>query len=122
MLDRVRRAADGAIHRLLDASLDPPAEAGRAAGSSAAAEVLGLGDPHSMPPSMGPLIVGTTFAIVQALPEEPLTGELPDAQIRRMMIADHLAFGALERLQPCDADAMQDLATQFQLTALDTAS
>jgi hypothetical protein len=39
-----------------------------------------------------------------------------------MMIADHLAFGALERLQPCDADAMQALATQFQLTALDTAT
>ena len=39
-----------------------------------------------------------------------------------MMIADHLAFGALERLRPRDADAMQALATQFQLTALDTAA
>jgi hypothetical protein len=37
-----------------------------------------------------------------------------------MMIADHLAFGALERLRPHDADAMRALATQFQLTALDT--
>ena len=80
-----------------------------------------LGDPRSMSPSMGPLIVGTTFALVQALPEEPLTGELPDPQVRRMMIADHLAFGALERLRPRDADAMRALATQFQLTALDTA-
>lgn len=122
MLERVRRSADGAIHRLLDASPDPSAEAGLAAGSSPAAEVLGLGDPHSMPPSMGPLIVGTTFAIVRGLPEEPLTGELPDPQVRRMMIADHLAFGALERLRPCDADAMQALATQFQLTALETAT
>lgn len=116
MLERVRRCADGAIHRLLDASPD------LAAGSSQDAEVLGLGDPRSMSPSMGPLIVGTTFALVRALPEGPLTGELPDPQIRRMMIADHLAFGALERLRPRDADAMQALATQFQLTALDTAT
>jgi len=69
---------------------------------------------------MGPLIVGTTFALVQALPEEPLTGELPAPQVRRMMIADHLAFGALERLRPCEADAMRALATQFQLTAVET--
>ena len=50
------------------------------------------------------------------------TGELPEHQVRRMMIADHLAFGALERLRPRDADAMRALATQFQLTALDTLS
>jgi hypothetical protein len=121
MLERVRRAADGAIQRLLDASPDLAAEAGPAAGSGSASEVLSLGDPRSMSPSMGPLIVGTTFALVRALPEEPLTGELPDSQVRRMMIADHLAFGALERLRPRDADAMRALATQFQLTALDTA-
>ena len=122
MLERVRRSADGAIHRLLDASPDVSAEAGLVAGSGPAAEVLGLGDPRSMSSSMGPLIVGTTFALVRALPEEPLTGELPDPQVRRMMIADHLAFGALERLRPRDADAMQALATQFQLTALETAT
>ena len=58
------------------------------------------GDPRAMSPSLGPLIVGTTFALVRALPEEPLTGELPDPQVRRMMIADHLAFGALERPAP----------------------
>ncbi|MET0756669.1 MAG: hypothetical protein ABWY39_01430 [Mycobacterium sp.] len=122
MLERVRRCADGAIHRLLDASRDLCGEAGIAAGSGPAAEVLGLGDPRAMSPSLGPLIVGTTFALVRALPEEPLTGELPDPQVRRMMIADHLAFGALERLRPRDADAMQALATEFQLTALDTAN
>ena len=121
MLERVRRSADGAIHRLLDASPDSFAEAGLATGSGPAADVLDLGDPRSMSPSMGPLIVGATFALVGALPEEPLTGELPEPQVRRMMIADHLAFGALERLRPRDADAMQALATQFQLTALDTA-
>jgi len=120
MLERVRRAADGAIQRLLDASPDLAAATGRAVGSGPAAKVLSLGDPRSMSPSMGPLIVGTTFALVQALPEEPLTGELPDPQVRRMMIADHLAFGALERLRPRDADAMRALATQFQLTALET--
>jgi hypothetical protein len=118
MLERVRRSADEAIHRLLDAAPDLAADA--RCGSGGAAEVLGLGEPHSMSASMGPLIVGTTFALVGALPEEPLTGELPHQQVRRMMIADHLAFGALERLGPRDADAMQALATQFQLTALET--
>jgi hypothetical protein len=122
MLERVRRSADGAIHRLLDASPDPVAQAGLATGSGPDADILGLGDPRSMSPSMGPLIVGATFALVGALPEEPLTGELPEPQVRRMMIADHLAFGALERLRPRDADAMRALATQFQLTALDTAA
>lgn len=118
MLERVRRSADEAIHRLLDAAPDLAADARY--GSGGAAEMLGLGEPHSMSASMGPLIVGTTFALVGALPEEPLTGELPHQQVRCMMIADHLAFGALEWLGPRDADAMQALATQFQLTALET--
>jgi hypothetical protein len=122
MLERVRRSADGAIHRLLDASSNPVADASLATGSGPTADVLGLGHPRSRSRSMGPLIVGTTFALVEALPEEPLTRELPETQVRRMMIADHLAFGALERLRPRDTGAMQTLATQFQLTALDTAA
>ena len=75
-----------------------------------------------MPPSVGPLTVGATFALVEALPAEPLTSELPEFQVRRMMIADHLAFGALDRLRPSDARAMRALATQFQLAALDPLS
>jgi hypothetical protein len=122
MLQRVRRSADGAIQQLLDASPDLAAESGRVVGSGPAAQVLGLGDPRSTSPSMGPLIVGATFDLVRALPKEPLTGELPESHVRRMMIADHLAFGALERLGPRDTDAMAALATQFQLTALDTAA
>jgi hypothetical protein len=121
MLARVRRSADGAIHQLLVASSKPVAEASLATGPGPAMEVLGLGDLRSMAPSMGPLLVGATFALVDALPEEPLTGELPATQVRRMMIADHLAFGAVERLPPRDADAMRTLAMQFQLSALDTA-
>lgn len=121
MLERVRRSADGAIHQLLGASPKPVAEAGPANGSGPAADVLGLGDLRSMSPSMGPLLVAATFALVEALPEEPLTGELPHIQVRRMMIADHLAFGALERLPIRDVDAMRSLAMQFQLRALDTA-
>jgi hypothetical protein len=121
MLARVRRSADEAIHRLLDAAPETYAQAGHVARSAPAEKVLGLGDPHPMSPSMGPLIVGATFALVDALPEEPLTGQLPHQQVRRMMIADHLAFGAVERLGLRDADAMQALATQFQLTALETA-
>ena len=74
-----------------------------------------------MPRSLGPLVVDATFALVEALPEEPLTGELPKPEVRRMMIADHLAFGLLERLPPRDTEAMQALAVQFQLAALDNA-
>jgi hypothetical protein len=119
MLKRVRWSIDGAIHRLLDASPHPSLKASPAA-RSGAADLLALGDPRSMPPSVGPLVVGATFALVEALPGEPLTGELPELQVRRMMIADHLAFCALERLRPRDADGMRVLATQFQLAALDT--
>lgn len=119
MLERVRCSADGAIHRVLDAA-GPSAEVDPSGDSSPAQEVLGLGDLRSMPLSMGPLIVDTTFALVRALPEEPLTGELSGTQIRRMMIADHLAFGALDRLGPHDAAGLHALAMQFQLAALDT--
>jgi hypothetical protein len=121
MLERVRRSAEGAINQLLGASPKPVAEASLATVSGPAADVLGLGDLRSMSPSMGPLLVGATFALVEALPEEPLSGELPETQVRRMMIADHLTFGALERLPLRDADAMRSLATQFQLSAVDTA-
>ena len=121
MLERVRCSLDGAIHRLLDASPHPSVKASHAA-RSGAADLLALSDPRSMPLSVGPLIVGATFALVEALPGEPLTGELPEFQVRRMMIADHLAFGALERLRPSDADAMRSIATQFQLAALDPLS
>lgn len=121
MLERVRRSADGAIHQLLGASPKPVGEAGLATGSDPAADVLGLDDLRSMSTSMGPLLVGATFALVEALPDEPLSGELPETQVRRMMIADHLAFGAMERLPLRNADAMRSLATQFQLSAVDTA-
>jgi hypothetical protein len=117
MLKRVRRSVDGAINRVLDASPDPSMNAGLSTGSSAA-DILALGDLRSMPSSVGPLIVGATFALVETLPVEPLTGELPGAHVRRMMIADHLTFGAVGRLRPRDADGMHSLAVQFQLAAL----
>ena len=121
MLKRVRCSVDGAIHRLLDASPHHSVKASPAA-RSGAADLLAGGDPSSMPPSVGPLIVGATFALVEALPGEPLTGGLPEFQVRRMMIADHLAFGALERLRLRDHNAMRALATQFKLAALDPLS
>ncbi|MBP1819298.1 hypothetical protein J3E61_002861 [Mycobacterium sp. OAE908] len=117
MLKRVQWSVERAIQRLLDAAPHPSLKAGPAV-RSGVADILAVGDPRSMPSSVGPLIVGATFAIVEGLPEEPLTGELPELQVRRMMIADHLAFCALERLRPRDADAMRALATQFQLAAL----
>ncbi|WP_067837753.1 hypothetical protein [Nocardia lijiangensis] len=114
MVERVQRCADQAIHRVLDASPE------LGTGSDAAAQLLGAIDPRALSPSMVPLIVDTTFALVRALPEEPLTGRLSASDIRTMMIADHLAFGALERLPPRGAEAMRALATNFQLAALDT--
>jgi hypothetical protein len=110
MLKRVRRSADGAIHRLLDAS------------PNLFIEGLGVGDHRANSTAVGPLMIGSTFALVRDLPDEPLTGELPEPHIRRMMIADHLAFGALEQLESHDAAAIRAVATQFQLTALDMAT
>lgn len=114
MMKRVRYCADNAIHRLLDASLE------LSVGPGPAPEVLSLADPRSISLSLGPLTIDLTFALIRALPEERMTGALSGDHKRRMMIADHLAFGALERVRPGDTDAMQALATQFQLTALDT--
>ncbi|WP_336083690.1 hypothetical protein [Nocardia sp. SSK8] len=112
MLERVRRTGDGAIHQMLDASPE------FATGANRATEVLGAADPHAAQTSLVPLIVDTTFALVQTLPEEPLTGELPDAEIRTMMIADHLAFGAMERVPSHQPEAMLALASRLQLAAL----
>jgi hypothetical protein len=114
MLKRVRCSVDGAIHRLLDPLPDLGARSGPAA------KLLGVGEPRSTSHSVEPLIVDSAFALVRALPEEPLTGELADPEVRRMMIADHLAFAALERLQQRDTDGMQALARKLQLAALDT--
>ncbi|WP_280344083.1 hypothetical protein [Nocardia neocaledoniensis] len=116
MLDRVRRSADLAIHRMLDAAPDAADDADRTT------EVLGAGDPATMPTSLVPLIVDTTFTLVRTLPEGPLTGELPDAAVRTMMIADHLAFGAMERVPPHEPAALRALATRLQLAALDTST
>ncbi|MFC4128696.1 hypothetical protein [Nocardia rhizosphaerae] len=114
MLDRVRRSADQAIHRMLDAAPEAAADGGRRT-----TEVLGAGDPRTMPTSLVPLIVDTTFTLVRTLPEDKLTGELPDAEVRTMMIADHLAFGAMERVSPHEPEALAALATRLQLAALD---
>jgi hypothetical protein len=111
MLAAVERAADGAIHRLLDWTPEVLAEA-----------ALDRDGVHPTPTAIGPLIVDATFTQVRRLPEEPMTGELTDAQVRRMMIADHLAFGAVERLRPRDADGLAAIARQFQLAALDSAA
>ncbi|MGL4304806.1 MAG: squalene/phytoene synthase family protein [Mycobacteriaceae bacterium] len=118
MLKQTQLTADRAIQHLLNASPHQSI-------ASPDTKVLSSSNFHSREFSteestVEPLIINATFDLVRALPEEPLTNELPEYQVRRMMIADHLAFGALERLNPCDADAMHSLAQQFQLAALDT--
>jgi hypothetical protein len=116
MLERVRRSGDAAIHQMLDASPD------FTTGSASASQVLGAGDLASTQTSLMPLIVDTTFALVHTLPEGRLTGELSDSAIRTMMIADHLAFGAMERVPSHEPDAIRALATRLQLAALDNSS
>jgi hypothetical protein len=116
MMNKVRRSVDGAIREVLDGSPPLLADPGLVARSADA------GPDGPMSPWLAPLIVGTTFDMVQRLPDEPLTGELPVAQVRRMMFADHLAFGAVEWLRPRDADGLAALAMQFQLAAIDTAA
>ncbi|MET9491002.1 hypothetical protein [Nocardia sp. NPDC006630] len=116
MLERVRNSADAAIHLVLNGSPDPEGEPGPAT------DVLSSGDARAMSSSIVPLIVDTTFALVRTLPDEPLTGKLPDPDVRAMMIADHLAFGALERLPAHRPDAMAALAKTLQLAALDTST
>jgi hypothetical protein len=112
MMDRVRRSVDGAIRQVLDDSPPLLADPRLVARSERPAEN----------PALAPLIVGTTFDLVECLPEEPLTGELPVLQVRRMMFADHLAFGAVEWLRPRDTDGIAALAEQFQLAATDATS
>lgn len=109
MMNRVRRSVDAAIREVLDSS------------------PTFLADPRLQPKAEGltllaPLLVGTTFDLVECLPEDPLTGELAPTQVRRMMIADQLAFGAIEWLRPRDADGLAALAAQIQLAAIDTAA
>lgn len=115
MMRRVRRSVDAAIGEVLDGSpplLGDPRLVARSAADGAA-------DRSPAAPPLAPLIVGTTFDLVAALPDAPLTGELPETQVRRMMFADHLAFGAVEWLDPRDTDGLTALATRFQLAAAD---
>ena len=120
MLNRVRRSTDAAIRKVLDGSPALLADPRLVARSGPGADDPGAGDSRPMSPSLAPLIVGTTFDLVDCLPEEPLTGEPPVDQVRRMMFADHLAFGAIEWLRPRDTDGLAALAMQIQLAAIDT--
>ncbi|MFC9963080.1 hypothetical protein [Nocardia ignorata] len=115
MLERVRAGADGAIHTMLDAAPDFAAER-----HVPKTDVLRAGGENSAATSLVPLIVDTTFALVRALPEEPMTGEPAGSTVRTMMIADHLAFGAMERVPGNRPDALRDLAERLQQAALAT--
>ena len=107
MMDRVRRRVDAAIRKVLDNS---PALFGE----------TDLGASRQTSPWLAPLLVGATFDLVDSLPEEPLTGEPPVDQVRRMMFADQLAFGAVEWLRPRDTDGLAALAMQFKHAAIAT--
>ena len=122
MMNRVRRSVDAAIREVLDGSPALLADPRLVAKSEGAQDDPAYGTPRPMSPWLAPLIVDTTFDLVERLPDDPLTGDLPVAQVRRMMFADHLAFGAVEWLRPRDAAGLAALATQFQRAAVDTAT
>ena len=102
MVARVRQSADGVLHQLLEEA--PALFAETAAGHT--------------PTSLGNLIVDGTFALVRQLPADPLTGELSDSQVRRMMLADHLAFGALDQLAGNNSDVIKAVADRFRRAAV----
>ncbi|AXK85236.1 hypothetical protein [Nocardia farcinica] len=114
MQNRMLGSVDRAIHLVLDAAPELTEPAGDAP------PMLAALDHRPTAHTLGPLVVGTAFALVEALPPDRLTGGVPAAQARRMMIADHLAFGALERIAPGDVEAMRQLAVRFQLAAQHT--
>jgi hypothetical protein len=117
MSGRVRCSIDAAICTVLDGSPALLADARLIARSASGNRPSDAGAR-----SLSPLIVATLADFVDDLPPEPLTGELPVADVRRMMFADHLAFGAIEWLEPGDADGLAALATQFQLVGIETAA
>ncbi|MDZ7918195.1 MAG: hypothetical protein U5O16_41360 [Rhodococcus sp. (in: high G+C Gram-positive bacteria)] len=109
MLDRLRGSVDHTVEFLLDSSTPTIPER----------DVMPLFsrvDANDV--SMGPIVVDSVMALVDGLPVGALSGDLPDDQVRRMMIADHLAFGSLERMHPGDSAAMHLLGTRFQTAAM----
>ncbi|MCZ4520160.1 hypothetical protein O4220_16740 [Rhodococcus ruber] len=110
MLDRLRESVDRTVEFLLDSST----EGGQQLPDSLFPRI----DTHSADTAMGSIVVDSVMALVDGLPAGALRGELPEDQVRRMMIADHLAFGSLERMQPGDSNAMHLLGTRFQTAAM----
>jgi hypothetical protein len=70
------------------------------------------------PSALCGLLVDATFRLVDDLPERPLTADLDHADVLRMMLADHLAFGALDQIDLCRSDKLHQLADLMQRTAL----
>ncbi|OZC48785.1 hypothetical protein CH286_10565 [Rhodococcus sp. WWJCD1] len=110
MLDRLRESVDTTVEFLLDSSPHGSRESPD--------NLFPRVDAHSHGTSMGAIVVDSAMALVDGLPTGAMRGELPDDQIRRMMIADHLAFGSLERMHPGDSNAMHLLGTRFQTAAM----
>ncbi|MBY4211752.1 hypothetical protein HQO42_10600 [Rhodococcus fascians] len=111
MVDRLRASVDRTVESLLDSSTG-------AVPDSDAAPLFAATDAPSRTTSMGPLVVESVLTLVGGLPTERLGGELPVQHVRRMMVADHLAFGSLERMHPGNSDAMHLLGTQFKTAAM----
>ncbi|MDV6260985.1 class 1 isoprenoid biosynthesis enzyme [Rhodococcoides yunnanense] len=110
MLDRLRDSVDSTVEFLLDSWTPGRQESPH--------NLFPRIDAHSQGTSMGAIVVDSAMALVDGLPTGALRGELPDDQVRRMMIADHLAFGSLERMHPGDSNAMHLLGTRFQTAAM----
>ena len=116
MLDRLRQSVDRTIECLLESSA--PSISDRAHGREQPDGLFPRIDARTQTTSMGSIVVDSVMALVDGLPAGVLHGELPADQVRRMMIADHLAFGSLERMHPGDSQAMHLLGTRFQTAAM----
>lgn len=132
MLDRVRTSIDCAVVHLLDPApqlfserqlsserlLSERQVRSHAVDDRDELQVFPIMDARDGRTTMAALSVDSAFALVDGLPNELLTGTLDDTSIRRMMIADHLAFGSLEQIRPHDCSAMRSLGHEFQAAAL----
>jgi hypothetical protein len=70
-----------------------------------------------LPATGNELLVAAAFRLVGDLPRDRLSADLAGTAGRRLMLADHLAFGALDQIRPDDTQQVRDLAILIQLMA-----
>ena len=106
-LSRVAEAANAALEKVVARS-----GSGRPGGQDRLAPFCA--EPAT---SITDQLLGTAFRLLDELPAAELTEGLPRTDVFRLMLADHLALDALDRIDPARAGDMQALADLVQRTA-----